>query len=164
MNRCFQSLGHLSPGTSVAHRKYLEKVRAAALLVAAIFGISDVAQAQGIQRSFPTDALRGKLVVTQPPDVMLNGRPDRLSPGARIRSEKNLLVLSASLAGREQLVHFTREPNGMIHEVWILSEAEAQQPREGLTTTGTLLPSGRADRPKVDDGRTPFEQLPLFKP
>ncbi|MFM1906356.1 MAG: hypothetical protein RLZZ591_33 [Pseudomonadota bacterium] len=164
MNRCLQSKGYQAPSTIARRDKYLEFATTAAMLFAAFFGVNEPALAQGIQRSFPTDALRGRLVVTQPPDVVLNGRPDRLSPGARIRSEKNLLVLSASLAGREQLVNYTREPNGLIHDVWILSEAEAQQPREDLPTLGTLIPGERAERPKVDDGRTPFDQLPLFKP
>ena len=55
------------------------------------------AQAQGTPRNFPESALRGKLVVTLPPHVTLNGKPDRLSPGARIHDTANLLVLSGGL-------------------------------------------------------------------
>jgi hypothetical protein len=47
------------------------------------------AQAQGTPRTFPESALRGKLVVTLPPHVTLNGKPDRLSPGARIHDTGN---------------------------------------------------------------------------
>ena len=33
-------------------------------------------------RPFPVNALRGDLLITQPPEVLINGRPARLSPGA----------------------------------------------------------------------------------
>lgn len=118
----------------------------------------------GHSTELPAEALRGRLLITQPPDVTLNGHPARLSPGARIRGHNNLLLLSGSLAGKEQLVNYTRESNGLIHEIWILSEAEAQVPRNGLPLIGTLIPGTRTETVKVDDGRTPFDQLPVFKP
>lgn len=74
----------------------------------------------------PQAAKRGVLVVTQPPEVLLDGRPERLSPGTRIRGRNNLLVLSASLVGQELPVRYVRDPLGLIHEVWILTEAEAK--------------------------------------
>lgn len=74
----------------------------------------------------PQAAKRGLLVVTQPPEVLLDGRPERLSPGTRIRGRNNLLVLSASLVGQELPVRYVCDPLGLIHEVWILTEAEAQ--------------------------------------
>jgi hypothetical protein len=76
-------------------------------------------------RPFPATALRGTLMVVQPPEVQLNGHPARLSPGARIRGPDNLLHLSGSLIGQKLLVHFTLEPSGMVHDVWILTAAEA---------------------------------------
>lgn len=75
----------------------------------------------------PATAQRGMLVVTQPPEVLLDGQPGRLSPGARIRGRNNLLVLSASLVGQELLVRYARDPQGQIHDVWILTDAEAQR-------------------------------------
>ncbi len=76
-------------------------------------------------RPFPATALRGSLQVTQPPDVLLNGEAERLSPGARIRGTNNLLQLSGSLVGQNLLVHYTREPSGLVHDVWILTPEEA---------------------------------------
>lgn len=89
------------------------------------------AQAQAVLRTPPIlpTAQRGLLVVTQPPEALLNGQPVRLAPGARIRGRDNLLVLSASLVGQELAVRFTRDPLGLLHEVWILSEAELQAAR-----------------------------------
>lgn len=68
------------------------------------------------------------MVVTNTPDLLLNGKAERLSPGARIRSDNNMLVMSAALTGQNLLVNYTREPHGLIHEVWILNAAEAQIP------------------------------------
>jgi hypothetical protein len=78
-----------------------------------------------VQRSFPADALRGALLVTDPPDVQLNAKTARLAPGARIRGANNLLVLSASLAGQKLLVHYTRDGEGLLKDVWILRADEA---------------------------------------
>ena len=80
-------------------------------------------------RPFPATALRGAMVVTQPPEIVLNGQPARLSPGARIRGENNLLLMSGALVGHKLLVHYTLEANGLVHEVWILTaDEQARQP------------------------------------
>ena len=73
--------------------------------------------------------LRGKLVVTLPPEVTLNGKPDRLSPGARIHDTNNLLVMSGGLINRELVVNYVRDGHGLIHEVWILTPQEAAMKR-----------------------------------
>ena len=86
-------------------------------------------QAQGTPRTFPESALRGKLVVTLPPEVSLNGKPDRLSPGARIHDTNNLLVMSGGLINRELVVNYVRDGHGLIHEVWILTPQEAAMKR-----------------------------------
>ena len=90
------------------------------------------AQAQTEPRKFPTAALRGVLLVTQPPNVTLNGISTQLSPGARIRAPNNLLVLSGTLLGQSLLVNYVRDAHGQIHEVWILTDVEAREPRAGM--------------------------------
>jgi len=80
-----------------------------------------------VQRTFPADALRGKLSIVQPPVSTLNGRPARLAPGARIRGENNLLVMSGSLVGRELTVNYTMDPLGLVKDVWILRADEIKQ-------------------------------------
>jgi hypothetical protein len=85
--------------------------------------------AQAQQRSFPATALRGEITVLQPPDVLLNGRPARLSPGARIRGENNLMMVSGTLANQRLVVHYTTDLSGLLSEVWVLSAAErSRQP------------------------------------
>jgi len=83
------------------------------------------ALAQGTPRTFPETALRGKLVVTLPPHVTLNGKPDRLSPGARIHDTGNLLLMSGGLVNQVLIVNYVRDGHGLIHEVWILTPQEA---------------------------------------
>ena len=78
-----------------------------------------------LPRSFPANALRGELVVVQPPDVMLNGEPARLAPGARIRGQNNLLQMSGALVGAKLLVHYTPDPEGLLLNVWVLTAEEA---------------------------------------
>jgi hypothetical protein len=81
-------------------------------------------QSQGIVREAPKDVKSGRIVVTAPPEITLNGKADRLSPGARIRSLNNMLLLSGSLVGQNLPVVYRRDAAGLVHEVWILSAEE----------------------------------------
>jgi hypothetical protein len=77
------------------------------------------------QRNFPPNALRGELLLVNPPEILLNGKPARLSPGARIRGVNNVLVLTGSLAAVKTLVHYTTDSDGALRDVWILRPEEA---------------------------------------
>jgi hypothetical protein len=111
MNRCIESRGRAA-------------LLACALLAGPALASLSPAAAQGIVREAPKDVVPGRLVVVAPPEVTLNGKPDRLSPGARIRDLNNLLVLSASVVGKELPVVYRRDAAGLIHEAWILTPAE----------------------------------------
>ena len=100
----------------------LRLIRLLGLVVPLAFASGVHAQAQ---RNFPATALRGALVVVDPPMVTLNGQPARLAPGARIRDGRNLQQLSGSLVGARLLVHYTLDPLGLIQDVWVLTPAEA---------------------------------------
>lgn len=89
------------------------------------------AQAQ-TSRQFPPNVLRGDLVVITPPEVQINGQAARLSPGARIHNNtNNALVLSASLSGQKWRVNYVCDMQGLVHQVWLLTEQEAREPRPG---------------------------------
>jgi hypothetical protein len=75
-------------------------------------------------RNFPATALRGEIVIVQPPEVALNGRGARLAPGSRIRNTQNLLTLSGALVGQPLTVNYTVDPSGLVLDVWILTDAE----------------------------------------
>ena len=101
------------------------------LAIGVLLGLALPAQAQ---RVFQANALRGELVVTQPPEALLNGKPVRLSPGARIRNEQNLIQVSGSLLGQKLAVNYTLDGAGELRDAWILTAAElARQPWPATT-------------------------------
>jgi len=80
-------------------------------------------------RAFPANALRGEVVVTQPPALLLNGQPARFAPGARVRGQNNLLLTQAALAGGKFVVHYTRDASGALADMCVLTPTElANQP------------------------------------
>jgi hypothetical protein len=119
--------------------------------------------AQGFVREFPAKALRGTMVVVQAPQITIDGKREQLSPGARIRGVNNMLAMSASLTGAELLVNYTREVNGYVHEVWILTPDEAKLKRESGSKERNFSFGSEADNSPKDDGKTPFNQLPKYK-
>lgn len=122
MNRCLAAF--LTPA-------FLMRMLVATLVMSAAPWAG--AQTQPV-RNFPDSALRAKMVVVQPPEITLNGEPARLSPGSRIRSQNNTLVLSGTLVGKEVLVNYVRDSLGLVHEVWMLNPAEAAEKRAGAVT------------------------------
>ncbi|MBC7445234.1 MAG: hypothetical protein H7273_07155 [Polaromonas sp.] len=102
----------------------------AALAAALPAAAQTAADTQPAVRTFPAAALRGEMTVSPtPPVITLDGKPDRLSPGARIRGIDNRPVMSGALAGQSAVVNYLREPAGNVHEVWILSSAEIKLKR-----------------------------------
>ncbi len=108
----------------------------AALITTALVFFAHTAFAQDAARAFPAAAKRATMQITYPPEMLLNDKVARLSPGARIRNANNMIVLSGSLTGQNLLVNYVRDGQGMVHEVWILNATEARQPRDGA-----VLPS-----------------------
>ena len=94
-------------------------------LVAMLLAASAWAQ-MGL-RPFPPKTQRAVMQITQTPELLLNGKSERLSPGARIHGRDNLLVMSGTLTGQKVLVNYVRESSGQVYEVWILTDAEAAQ-------------------------------------
>ncbi len=83
-----------------------------------------LAAAAQVVRNFPAAALRGEIVITVPPEILLNGRPARLSPGARIRGMNNMLEMSGAMVGARLPVHYTFDFGGEVSQVWVLREDE----------------------------------------
>ena len=90
-----------------------------------LVGLSVWASAQVNVRPFPPTAERGVMRVVAPPVIQMGGKPDRLSPGARIRGLNNMLVMSGAIIGQNLVVNFVRNPTGEVHDVWVLTDAEA---------------------------------------
>ena len=101
----------------------------ALFFLAAASATAQTAEFKPAVRQFPPAALRGEMVVVAPPDITLDGKPDRLSPGSRIRDTNNLLVMSGALVNQKVVVNYLREGAGNVHEVWILNSEEARLKR-----------------------------------
>lgn len=114
-------------------------------------------------RKFPANALRGKLRVVQTPEILIDGKPERLSPGSRIRDVQQRLVMSASITNLEFIVNFTRNTLGEIQEVWLLNELEAKQKIKTNTPSTNFTFASDEGSKKQDDGKTPFSRLPTFE-
>lgn len=153
MNRCQSPYRVLSPARWLG---------CLAFTVAVALPVS--AWAQDLLRQFPDAALRGTLEVTSPPEVLLNGKAARLSPGVRIKNPNNALVMSGSLVGSRLVVNYLLDSQGLVHQVWLLTPIEAQEKRAGMGTVFNFRFGSDTDKPKTDDGKTPFEQLPKFSP
>jgi hypothetical protein len=114
-------------------------------------------------RKFPEKALRGRMKVVLAPVILIDGKRERLSPGARIRDQQQRLVMSASITNQEFIVNFLRSPGGEVQEVWILTEAEIKQKLKTNTPATNFSFASDSDSKKQDDGKTPFNQLPSFE-
>lgn len=132
------------------------------LLAAGMVSLAGTAGAQMAVRQFPPTVQRGMMVVTAPPAIAINGHAMRLSPGARIRGPNNMLLMSGALVGQRYAVNYLLEPQGLVREVWILSQAEVDALPKGWDVVTNIRFASDADKPKVDDGKTPFDQLPRF--
>jgi hypothetical protein len=95
-----------------------------ALLLACL--VLHCAAAAAQLRTIPQDAKRGSISHREVMAVEIDGRPERLAPGAQIRDAANRLVLPTALPPNS-LVKFERDPDGLIRRVWILSAEEAKR-------------------------------------
>ena len=86
--------------------------------------LAGTAFAQGLQRPVPKDVVLGRMTVTLPPEITIDGKPDRLAPGSRIRDLNNMVVLSATLAGKTIPVVYRRDAAGLVNDVWQLTDRE----------------------------------------
>ena len=77
-------------------------------------------------RTMPREGLLpGTIAVSStPPAITLDGKPDRFSPGVRIRDTSNMMQLSQNFAGRTIHAVYKRDGAGLVHEVWMLTPEE----------------------------------------
>jgi hypothetical protein len=127
----------LSKTRAFAYAIFLIAIQAINTPAAAVFasisgGLFSATASAQLVRTFPETAVRGKIAFKSPPQIELDGKSDRLSPGARIRDERGMLAMLGTLQGKEFVVNFKREAStGMVHEVWILTAEEQKVKRDG---------------------------------
>ena len=73
-----------------------------------------------------------------------------------------MMLMSGALVGRDLTVNYLRDSAGLISEVWILNNAEAQVPRAGAQTQLNFVFSSEVNSAPHDDGKTPFNELPVY--
>jgi hypothetical protein len=83
-------------------------------------------------RPFPANARRGLMTPAYHPDIVIDGKTRRLAPSARIFNQDNLIEMPASLRGRNIVVNYEEDRDGLIVNVWMLTPEEA----------GRRLPAG----------------------
>ncbi len=95
-------------------------------LFVALAAVAWVAPAAAqMQRNFPSNALRGAIVVGSLSDIKLNGRSAEFAPGVRIRDQSNMIQMTGALGGQKLLVNYTIDISGLVKDVWILRPEEA---------------------------------------
>jgi hypothetical protein len=162
MNRCKNSLNTLisaAPGLALALAANLFPTAATAQDVPVPQTQNEAALGG---RNFPIGTLRGKFMVLNPPEILLDGTNERLSPGARIRSAQHMLVMPAAITGQNLLVNYTRDAAGLVREVWVLTPGEAMAQRESAEKPLLNFWPFVANSGPRDDGKTPFDQLPKY--
>jgi hypothetical protein len=94
----------------------------------ALLGLSLAAAAvcaQTVVREAPRDVKPAIIAVSAtPPLITVDGKADRLSPGARVRDRNNMMMLSGQLAGKTLYTVYRRDGAGLVQEVWLLNEEE----------------------------------------
>jgi hypothetical protein len=91
------------------------------LTIVLLAGCATAATAQ--LRTIPQEAKRGEIRHVHDMLVELDGKRERLSPGAQIRDADNRLVLPVSLSQKSE-VKYLLDASGLVHRVWILSAKE----------------------------------------
>jgi hypothetical protein len=101
-------------------------------------------------RTVPPEAKRGTMSHLQEMIVSLDGKDQRLSPGAQIRDTDNRLVLPVALPPKSD-VKYLLDAVGNVHRVWILSAAErAQADKEKPKPPAKKPPEKKKDEKKKD--------------
>ena len=125
MNRCDRPNPNPAPASPAARRATLRRLLAGAGAVAlAVWAVP----ARAGRRVFPMGTQRGLIDFINPPQVQLDGKPERIGPGTRIHdAHGNRLVFAGTLKGQSFTVNYVRGGAGMIREIWILTPDEIQE-------------------------------------
>jgi len=83
--------------------------------------------ALAFERPFPATAKRGAMTPGYYPEITMDGKTRRLSPGARIWNQNNTIDMPTALRGSDMVVNYTENSAGEIDNVWILTADEASK-------------------------------------
>ena len=94
------------------------------LALVILLGICGPTVAQ--QRTLPADAMLGKIRHVQEMEVEIDGRAQRLAPGAQVRDTSNLIIVPSSIPAGAQ-AKYTLDAERRVRRVWILTPDEAKK-------------------------------------
>lgn len=97
-------------------------------------GLALAAPAHALDRLFPPQTKRGEMANVDFPTIRINGTERKLSAGAWIKNENNMIDMPVTLRDRRFTVNYTEDNEGNVNRVWILSPAEASVPLPKLQT------------------------------
>ena len=81
-------------------------------------------------RPIPDGAKRGTIQHVGEMVVRVDGEQIRLSPGATIRNQQNLIIVPVALPRDGALAEFLLDPSGQITRVWLLTPEETDRPKK----------------------------------
>ncbi len=94
-------------------------------LIACVF-FTAAMSAQAFDRPFPPTVKRGVMTPAVSPAIIINDKPRRMTVGARIWNQKNMIEMPAAIRGSQMTVNYTEISSGEIDRVWILTADEAR--------------------------------------
>lgn len=86
-------------------------------------------------RLIPPGAHLARMQLVDPGMVLVDGQQWLISPGASVRSERNLLVTRDALV-EQRVVRFTSSPQGYVDKVWILDATEIEVAKQQDSSGG----------------------------
>jgi len=95
-----------------------------ARLIAVLAACAVAAGAFAQARDIPGDAKRGEMRHLRDMVVEINGRQQRLAPGAQIRDASNLIVVPTAVPAGAPIKYLVNT-EGLVRQVWILTPQEA---------------------------------------
>ena len=112
-------------------RTFIQKAVAQWCLLTFLSGGS-VALAQALFRIFPDPAELAIFTPQLHPEVLINQKPTRLSPGALIRNTENRIVVLGSLPPADYVVTYTKDFLGQVNLVWLLTAPEVEREKDRM--------------------------------
>jgi hypothetical protein len=101
-------------------------------------------------RVFPEKVQRGEMTFVALPEVLIDGRAERLDHSVRVYSERNTLLRPVRVNGRTAIVNYLRQGRdgrGKVREVWILTPAEAAAPLpDAVRSDSVTLPAASYEK------------------
>ncbi|MDO4795320.1 MAG: hypothetical protein Q4A28_05170 [Brachymonas sp.] len=117
---------------------------------------------QVLPRHFPDTADKGHMRFVDPPEVVLDGVRMRISPGARIRDERNMMLHMTQLKGKAAHVMYVRDAMQQVGDIWILSDYEKSQLSPKQKRDHLLRLDGYDPSRHKFDPMLPYNQQPKY--